>query len=108
MLILPYFAGERTPLFDSQSRGTIFGLTLRHRRAHLFRAFLEATAFGARHNLPIEAVRGEYRAMLPKLIASANPDRIHWLEHLPVKPVADGSFAITGARLIDVRGGPPI
>jgi xylulokinase len=51
LLVLPYFAGERTPLFDAQARGTIFGLTLRHRRAHLFRALLEATAYGARHNL---------------------------------------------------------
>ena len=51
LLVLPYFAGERTPLFDAQARGTIFGLTLRHRRAHLFRALLEATAYGARHDL---------------------------------------------------------
>jgi xylulokinase len=51
LLILPYFAGERTPVFDPQARGTVFGLTLRHGRAHLYRAFLEATAFGTRHNL---------------------------------------------------------
>jgi xylulokinase len=35
----------------SGGRGAILGLTLRHGRAQLFRAFLEATAFGARHNL---------------------------------------------------------
>ena len=58
LLILPYFAGERTPLFDAAARGTIFGLTVRHERAHLFRAFLEATAFGARHNLDAMADAG--------------------------------------------------
>jgi xylulokinase len=58
LLVLPYFAGERTPIFDAQARGTIFGLTLRHGRAHLFRAFLEATAFGARHNLEAIADAG--------------------------------------------------
>ncbi|MGW3350296.1 FGGY-family carbohydrate kinase [Nonomuraea rubra] len=55
LLMLPYFAGERTPLFDPDARGTIVGLTLRHGRGHLYRAALEATAFGVLHNL--EAVR---------------------------------------------------
>jgi xylulokinase len=58
LLVLPYFAGERTPLFDAQARGTIFGLTLRHGRAQLFRALLEATAYGARHNLETMADAG--------------------------------------------------
>jgi len=58
LLVLPYFAGERTPIFDAQARGTIFGLTLRHGRAHLFRALLEATAFGTRHNLDTMAEAG--------------------------------------------------
>lgn len=56
LLMLPYFAGERTPLFDPDARGVVAGLTLRHGRGHLYRAALEATAFGVRHNL--EAMRG--------------------------------------------------
>ncbi|GAA2432896.1 FGGY-family carbohydrate kinase [Actinomadura vinacea] len=55
LLMLPYFAGERTPLFDPAARGVVAGLTLRHGRAHLYRAALEATAYGVRHNL--EAMR---------------------------------------------------
>ncbi len=55
LLMLPYFAGERTPLFDPDARGLVLGLTLRHQRGHLYRAALEATAFGVRHNL--EAMR---------------------------------------------------
>ncbi|HEY3713747.1 MAG TPA: FGGY-family carbohydrate kinase [Jatrophihabitantaceae bacterium] len=51
LLMLPYFAGERTPLFDPDARGVVAGLTLRHTRGHLYRAALEATAFGVRHNL---------------------------------------------------------
>lgn len=51
LVVLPYFAGERTPLFDPHARGVIAGLTLRHTRGHLYRALLEATAFGVRHNL---------------------------------------------------------
>jgi xylulokinase len=55
LLMLPYFAGERTPLFDPEARGVVAGLTLRHGPGHLYRAALEATAFGVRHNL--EAMR---------------------------------------------------
>jgi xylulokinase len=51
LLVLPYFAGERTPLLDPRARGVIAGLTLRHTRAHLYRAALEGVAFGVRHNL---------------------------------------------------------
>jgi xylulokinase len=51
LLMLPYFAGERTPLFDERARGLILGLTLDHRRSHLYRASLEAVACGVRHNL---------------------------------------------------------
>jgi xylulokinase len=58
LLALPYFAGERTPLFDPNARGTICGLTLRHGRGHLCRALLEGTAFAVRHNLEQMAAAG--------------------------------------------------
>ena len=51
LVVLPYFAGERTPIFDPAARGTIIGLTLSHGRGHLYRALLEGTAYGVRHNL---------------------------------------------------------
>ena len=51
LVVLPYFAGERTPLFDSRARGLISGLTISHGRGHLYRATLEATAYGVRHIL---------------------------------------------------------
>ncbi|WP_426187320.1 FGGY-family carbohydrate kinase [Microbacterium sp. TWP3-1-2b2] len=51
LLILPYFAGERTPIQDPDARGVIAGLTLEHGRGDLYRAALEATALGVRHNV---------------------------------------------------------
>ena len=53
LVILPYFAGERTPLLDPNARGTVIGLTLNHGRGHLYRALMEATAYGARHVLEV-------------------------------------------------------
>ncbi|SJN45429.1 Xylulose kinase [Microbacterium esteraromaticum] len=51
LVMLPYFAGERTPIQDPDARGVIAGLTLRHGRGDLYRAALEATALGVRHNV---------------------------------------------------------
>jgi xylulokinase len=51
LVVLPYFSGERTPLFDTDARGVVCGLTLAHGRGHFYRALLEATAYGVRHNL---------------------------------------------------------
>lgn len=51
LLVLPYFAGERTPLFDPDARGIVAGLSLGHGRAELYRAALEGIGYGVRHNL---------------------------------------------------------
>lgn len=65
LVVLPYFAGERTPLFDADARGAVLGLTLRHGRGHLYRALLEATAFGVLHNLEaIERAGGRPRRLV--------------------------------------------
>ena len=65
LVMLPYFAGERTPLFDPDARGLVLGLTLRHGRGHLYRAALEGTAFGVRHNLAaMTAAGGDVRRLV--------------------------------------------
>ena len=55
LLMLPYFAGERTPIADPSARGVLAGLTIEHTRGDLYRSALEATAMGVRHN--VEAMR---------------------------------------------------
>ena len=63
VLVLPYFAGERTPILDPQARGTITGLTLRHNRGDIYRAVLEGIALGIRHNLETMDSRSGLRAV---------------------------------------------
>ena len=53
LLVLPYFAGERTPIFDPHARGVVAGLSLRHRRGHLYRAVYEGIAYGVRQILAL-------------------------------------------------------
>lgn len=65
LLMLPYFAGERTPILDPEARGIIAGLTVSHTRGDLYRAALEATGLGVRHNLEaIEASGGDIRRIV--------------------------------------------
>jgi len=58
LMVLPYFSGERTPIFDIQARGLILGLTMSHARHHLYRALLEGVAYGARHHFDLMAEVG--------------------------------------------------
>lgn len=58
LIVLPYFAGERTPINDPDARGVFAGLSLAHDRADMFRAVLEGVAYGIRHNLEAMAEAG--------------------------------------------------
>ncbi|GAB4376656.1 MAG: gluconokinase [Elainellaceae cyanobacterium] len=45
LIFHPYLAGERSPLWDANARGSFFGLTLHHTKAHLIRAVLEGIVY---------------------------------------------------------------
>lgn len=65
LLMLPYFAGERTPIMDPDARGAVLGLTLSHGRGDLYRAALEAIGFGVRHNVEtFRAAGGDVRRVV--------------------------------------------
>jgi xylulokinase len=53
LILLPYFIGEKTPIFDPVARGIFFGLTLQHTRAHLYHAILEGISFGFYHHIQV-------------------------------------------------------
>lgn len=58
LILLPYFMGERTPLWDAQARGVYLGISPYHTRAHLYRAALEGVAYAFRHMIEIVEERG--------------------------------------------------
>ena len=53
LITLPYFAGERTPVNDPQAKGVLFGLTLSHTRAHMYRSALEAVGYSLAWHMDI-------------------------------------------------------
>lgn len=68
LIILPYFLGEKTPIFDPTARGVMFGLTLSHTNGHIFRAILESVIYGFRHHVEVLSEMG-YR---PERIMATN------------------------------------
>lgn len=48
LFYLPYLMGERSPRWNPHARGAFIGLTIRHSRAHMFRAVLEGVTMNLR------------------------------------------------------------
>lgn len=61
LVLLDYWQGNRSPIRDSQLRGAIWGLSLKHNNGHILRAIYEGTAFGTRAILDNLAENG-YKA----------------------------------------------
>ncbi|MGY3742394.1 FGGY family carbohydrate kinase [Leuconostoc inhae] len=51
LLVLPFFMGERSPLWDSDVRGTILGISLKTTKYELYNAFQEAIAYSVRQSV---------------------------------------------------------
>jgi xylulokinase len=50
--------GERSPLWNTNARGVLFGLSLATPKAAVIRAILEGTAFALRHNVEVAQKAG--------------------------------------------------
>jgi ribulokinase len=51
LIVLDHFQGNRTPYVDALSRGAVLGLSLSHRREHIFRAMIESVCFGSENTM---------------------------------------------------------
>lgn len=58
LIFLPYMAGERSPLWNSQARGVFFGLSYKSSRADILRAIMEGCAYAVHHNVQVMAQKG--------------------------------------------------
>jgi xylulokinase len=58
LLFLPYLMGERTPIWDVNARGVLFGLSLNHTRGHVVRAAMEGVAFALYHSFETLSAAG--------------------------------------------------
>lgn len=51
LLVLDYWQGNRHPYFDTKVRGLMYGLSLNHTRAHMYRAIMEGISYGTENLL---------------------------------------------------------
>jgi xylulokinase len=58
LIVLPYFMGERTPIWDAHARGVVFGLSLDHGRGHWVRAMMEGVGYAVLHNFELMQASG--------------------------------------------------
>ena len=49
LLVIDYFQGNKHPYLDGSVRGMIYGLSLSHTRAHIYRALLEGICYETAH-----------------------------------------------------------
>jgi xylulokinase len=78
LIALPYFEGERTPVYDPQARGVLFGLTLKNTRADIYRALLEGVGFGIRHILDEMRIAGVYPSRM--IGAGGGTQNLGWMQ----------------------------
>ena len=58
LIFLPYMMGERSPIWNTEARGVLSGLSLATTKGAIVRAILEGSAFALRHNLEVAARAG--------------------------------------------------
>lgn len=109
LLFLPYLMGERSPIWDGQASGGFAGLTLFHRREHLYRAVLEGVAFALQHN--IECGLQGAQALDEDLVVVGGAARSDvWMQivaditNRPVHTIAQDVEAAMGAALLAAHG----
>ncbi len=113
LVVLPYFSGERSPIFDSDARGLILGLTSSHTRAHLYRALLEGVAYGLRHHFELMAEIGVVPRRLvalgsgarseiwTQIVSDVTGQRLECVDRDVGAPLADAFLAGYGVGLFE-------
>jgi xylulokinase len=114
LLLLPYFMGERSPIWDPDAKGTVIGLTLYHTKKHFYRAILEGVAYSLRHNIEAGLESGLELAEECIMVGGATRSPL-WLKMFsdvtgfPIKaltqnveaPYGDALLAGVGTRVLD-------
>ncbi len=72
LVFLPYMAGERSPIWDTEAKGVYFGLDYSKTRAHMIRASFEGVAYSLRHNIEVAEKTGAEVNTLHAMGGAAN------------------------------------
>jgi len=99
LILLPYFQGERTPVWDPLARGLIFGINLNHTRGHLIRAVMEGVGYAFRDNFNIIKKSG-IKMTLPIVMIEGGAKSKLW------RQIVCDMLEVPGAYLKNSSGAP--
>ncbi|HET8908946.1 MAG TPA: FGGY family carbohydrate kinase [Ktedonobacterales bacterium] len=108
IVALPYFLGEKTPIFDPMARGIFAGVMLHHTRAHLYRAVLESVCYGFAHHLAL--LREAGRPITRVLAADGGSRSAVWMQIAadvvgePVSVVGGEAASALGVAFVAAMG----
>ena len=120
IIVLPYFLGERTPIWNPNARGVVYGLTIAHTKAHLYRAILEGIGYAIKQHIEIakelgievreiRAVDGGAKSRLwRKIVSDITGIKQLYSKKMLGAPIGDAFLAGVGVgvfrRFSDIRG----
>ena len=104
LVCLPYFMGERAPVWNAAVKGLFYGVQLHHRKEHMMRAIVEGISFSLRQ---IAEILKESQGPYAQIYASGgfvhSPAWMQWLADIFNRPVhitqTDDASAIGAAML---------
>jgi gluconokinase len=101
---LPWFLGERAPIWDARATGIFHGMTLRHTRAHMMRAIVEGICFSL---YSIAEILTQTAGPVERVLASggftASPAWVQMIADIfgtPVDLAQDADASATGAAML--------
>jgi xylulokinase len=99
VIFLPYLSGERSPIFDPNTFGVFFGLTLNTNRSSIIRAVYEGTGYAMKQLYLIaqpKFIRCVGGAASSKLVLQMRADILN----VPYKSMEAGNIAAYGAAML--------
>ncbi len=105
LVVIPYFSGERTPIWDPKARAVIFGMSLAHTRGHFLRALMEGAVLALYDNYMFFK-ESNVRANPPLVVGEGGAKSDLWRQivadvfGVPVARMEDGGGAPLGNALI--------
>lgn len=99
LITVPYFMGERTPIWNPIARGMLFGMSLAHTKDHMLRSFLEGAALALKHNFEL-IKKSNIKMNLPIVLGEGGAQSPLW------RQIMCDCLEIPGAYMSDAMGAP--
>lgn len=99
LITVPYFMGERTPIWNPIARGMMFGMSFAHSRDHMLRSMLEGAALALKHNFELIKDSG-IKMNLPIVMGEGGAQSKIW------RQIVCDCLEIPGVYMSDAMGAP--